>query len=384
MSTIDDILNAGDSSDDELDTTRVDLETLLDGSGDDSDDDNDVLQGIINNNYKRSSGNDNINSIHTNEINKSSITTTNDNSYVRSNNQEYDKTLSDELELALRSNSNDNYSFDSDHIKLNNDNDNQHSLDNPSNYFDPTSSLNLNEELELLDLSPLSPTRQSQNQHLNALIAAEKREKRFLLAGSRDIISALQGKRTNKKDDDFLSNITNKSTIEPYTNLRCTDLSTLSSQLKRNSSYKQHGPGIATVLYIVPKFIAVGTSKGLTLLFDHRQEIRQVIGSSVLPANRSTASVTAIDVQLDGSYLITGHSTGEMALWDISKGVLLKRVTELHQQKITRLQFVTTVSEDCTYKGSSSSNSSSLFTISVDSKGIILIIHLFKALFFYQ
>jgi hypothetical protein len=218
---------------------------------------------------------------------------------------------------------------------------------------------------------------------LVGLNMAENREKRFLQAGIRGVVSALQAKRSridSTKDDDYQQSINADSTTDmsdantnnnnplankQSTNLKCVELSTLSTQLKRNASYRQHGPGIATVVHAHEKLLAIGTSRGLILLFDHSQEIRQVIGSSVNSTMRCSSAVTAIDFNATSNMLICGHDTGEIAVWDIVKGTSLKRITDLHQHCIVRLKLVFNIAENVGMLGSE------FHAITVDIKGSV-------------
>ncbi len=45
----------------------------------------------------------------------------------------------------------------------------------------------------------------------------------------------------------------------------------ISKQLAKNYQYMQHGPGLPTAVAVHGKFLAVGTSRSLVLLFDHFQ-----------------------------------------------------------------------------------------------------------------
>ena len=53
--------------------------------------------------------------------------------------------------------------------------------------------------------------------------------------------------------------------------VRMENLDAASRQLARNAAYGKHGPGVCTATAAHSKFIAVGTSRGLILLFDHFQ-----------------------------------------------------------------------------------------------------------------
>lgn len=53
--------------------------------------------------------------------------------------------------------------------------------------------------------------------------------------------------------------------------VRVENLDAASRQLARNAAYGKHGPGICSSTAAHSKFMAVGTSRGLILLFDHFQ-----------------------------------------------------------------------------------------------------------------
>lgn len=59
--------------------------------------------------------------------------------------------------------------------------------------------------------------------------------------------------------------------------VRMENLDAASRQLARNAAYGKHGPGVCTAAAAHSKFIAVGTSRGLILLFDHFQ-VRTYVG----------------------------------------------------------------------------------------------------------
>lgn len=51
----------------------------------------------------------------------------------------------------------------------------------------------------------------------------------------------------------------------------------ISRQLKKNLEFKEYGPGSPTVVAIHSKFIAIGTSKGLVIIFDHFQNVSHCV-----------------------------------------------------------------------------------------------------------
>ncbi|TMW56924.1 hypothetical protein Poli38472_002849 [Pythium oligandrum] len=115
-------------------------------------------------------------------------------------------------------------------------------------------------------------------------------------------------------------------------------METISRQLKKNIEFKEHGPGSPTVVAIHSKFIAIGTSKGLVLIFDHFQNIRQVLGNT--NDSDSDGAITAIDVSPGSDYLVCGYQSGRIVLWDMIKGTSLKAVSDAHENPVVSLRFL--------------------------------------------
>lgn len=153
---------------------------------------------------------------------------------------------------------------------------------------------------------------------------------------------------------------TTRSRILPISNsnIKWDTLEFISNYLKKNSSFKQHGSGSASSIHVHNKFISIGTTKGFILLFDNAikhgsetdrtYELKEVLGSS-LPAPQSRCGGAVTSVEMCRTYfnsfpvLISGYSTGELALWDISKGTIIKRITDLHKGPISSVQFLLNV-----------------------------------------
>jgi hypothetical protein len=190
---------------------------------------------------------------------------------------------------------------------------------------------------------------------------AELNEQRFFHSDRKETVSALQAKR-------------NSSVLIGYSNIRCDNLESISNQLKRNSSYKQHGPGHSTVMAVNAQFVAVGTSKGLVILFDHNHEIRLVLGSAMSASTVATKSlhpVSAISAiyATQGSlstskawdgFVVCGHVTGEVVVWDVAKSSVVKlfSVGELHSNSITYVAITESAGEKLPVSSPASSDSS--------------------------
>ncbi|OQS02659.1 vacuolar protein sorting-associated protein 8 [Thraustotheca clavata] len=120
-------------------------------------------------------------------------------------------------------------------------------------------------------------------------------------------------------------------------------MQTISKQLAKNAEFRENGPGSPTVVAIHPKFIAIGTSKSLVLVFDHFQNIRHVLRNTSMDTNHdpySDGAVTAIDVSPGSDFLVCGYQSGRIVLWDMLKGTSLKVVADAHDCPVVSLLFM--------------------------------------------
>lgn len=318
--TIEDLLNASDS-DEDLETNNVDLENLLNDGSDESDEDVDPFIG------NRTSG----------QVKKFTLDD------ILGRNEYPVTTLSAQLPDERRVEKSASMSQVGSSVSLvlsgaGSDSDDEDLTAQLQHDAAPAERATPSGEALLPDHIGL----------LGALDMARRREYRNVMSGNRDVVSALHAKLISEGSTPALSHI------------KATELEAVSSQLRRNAQYKQHGPGIATVLYVHLKFIAIGTSRGLILLFDHFQEIRQVIGSNSNTAAqtvKTNAGVTAIDSTPVADVMIAGYDNGEVLLWDVPKGVILKRLSELHRQRVIRLKLITPIG-DGSNSGAVGTNSS--------------------------
>lgn len=139
---------------------------------------------------------------------------------------------------------------------------------------------------------------------------AEAREKQLLSCVGVELISPLQVKRrlranartknVNSKKKDGSSKQKAKKKIIAVTSadgsatdkkqgkstgvVKVQAMDAISRQLRKNIEFKEFGPGSPTVVAIHSKFIAIGTSKGLVIIFDHFQNVRICYGSVWSPS----------------------------------------------------------------------------------------------------
>ncbi|KAM4024492.1 vacuolar protein sorting-associated protein 8 homolog isoform 3-T3 [Anomaloglossus baeobatrachus] len=85
--------------------------------------------------------------------------------------------------------------------------------------------------------------------------------------------------------------------------------------------------GLPTAI-AVSNLIAVGTSHGLALIFDTNQALRLCLGSTALGAQYG--AVSALSINNDCSRLLCGFAKGQITMWDLAGGKLLRSITDAH------------------------------------------------------
>uniref|UniRef100_A0A667YJG9 VPS8 subunit of CORVET complex n=1 Tax=Myripristis murdjan TaxID=586833 RepID=A0A667YJG9_9TELE len=76
------------------------------------------------------------------------------------------------------------------------------------------------------------------------------------------------------------------------------------------------------------KVIAVGTSHGLALVFDSNQALRLCLGTTATGAEYG--AVSALSINHDCSRLLCGFAKGQITMWDLANGKLLRTITDAH------------------------------------------------------
>ena len=219
------------------------------------------------------------------------------------------------------------------------------------------------EEKKFVD--PPSPSRRKDNglKGINEALSAEASrramsfaqtyEKKLLKAGHREIVSPLMVKRRLKPKIELSArfkkkrkNSTDRHSNSPRYNFSgIVDTKTLpevSGSIEKHSdeNYKHHC-GLPTCLSFNSKFIAVGTQKGIILLYDLFEVLRRRLGGTQEENwNPKTAGhVSSVDLSFNGELVIAGYSSGIIVLWDAIKGVLLRTITEQHPSPVTSVRF---------------------------------------------
>ncbi|KAG8190625.1 hypothetical protein JTE90_017889 [Oedothorax gibbosus] len=89
----------------------------------------------------------------------------------------------------------------------------------------------------------------------------------------------------------------------------------------------------------VASVIAIGTFHGVTLIFDPQQVLKWCLGSTEY--GEKYGSVSALAFNTDCSRLLAGYSRGEITMWDLHKGKLIRTISDAHpmQNAILHLKF---------------------------------------------
>ncbi|XP_034040433.1 vacuolar protein sorting-associated protein 8 homolog [Thalassophryne amazonica] len=85
--------------------------------------------------------------------------------------------------------------------------------------------------------------------------------------------------------------------------------------------------GLPTAI-TVSSVIAVGTSHGLALVFDTSQALRLCLGTKATGAEYG--AVSALSINNDCSRLLCGFAKGQITMWDLANGKLLRSITDAH------------------------------------------------------
>jgi hypothetical protein len=96
--------------------------------------------------------------------------------------------------------------------------------------------------------------------------------------------------------------------------VRWTKLKKITGQVFSETGKRNYGR--ATVIAIGAS-IAIGTSKGLTLVFDYHQSLSATIGLGTKAVE--SGPVTSLAISADHSTIATGHATGNIFTWEIAR-----------------------------------------------------------------
>ncbi|XP_066928995.1 vacuolar protein sorting-associated protein 8 homolog [Clytia hemisphaerica] len=108
--------------------------------------------------------------------------------------------------------------------------------------------------------------------------------------------------------------------------LRHVILKRLSSQML--DACNRRDAGLPTSM-AVSTLVAIGTSHGLTLVFEPKHQVlKLLLGSS--KDGEKYGAVTALSINVDCDRLLCGYARGQVTMWDLSKGQCLRVITDAH------------------------------------------------------
>ncbi|XP_076368429.1 vacuolar protein sorting 8 isoform X2 [Tachypleus tridentatus] len=107
--------------------------------------------------------------------------------------------------------------------------------------------------------------------------------------------------------------------------LRHVVLRGVSSQIQSASERINAGKPTAMA---VSSLIAVGTFHGLVLIFDPKQVLKWCLGNASY--SEDYGSVSALAFNGDCSRLLCGYARGQLTMWDLANGKLLRTITDVH------------------------------------------------------
>jgi len=97
--------------------------------------------------------------------------------------------------------------------------------------------------------------------------------------------------------------------------------------------------GYPTCFSISTKYICIGTTHGYLMIFNFNQELLSIIGGSICA---DCGPVTATDIptcKVNEEWLLSGHQSGHILLWDISTGKPIKVIEKVHKNPVLHLKF---------------------------------------------
>ncbi|XP_078620345.1 vacuolar protein sorting-associated protein 8 homolog isoform X1 [Branchiostoma floridae x Branchiostoma japonicum] len=78
----------------------------------------------------------------------------------------------------------------------------------------------------------------------------------------------------------------------------------------------------------VSHLVAIGSSHGLILVFDPKQVLKWCLGSTAVGAQYG--AVSALSINHDCTRLLSGFAKGQITMWDLTTGKLLRTITDAH------------------------------------------------------
>ena len=206
----------------------------------------------------------------------------------------------------------------------------------------------------------VDPSAQDEEIYRRSLAHAQSAERKLLKAGHREIVSPLMVKRRLRSKVELTARGDSKAPTSKNGQQQQQAKSAAGgprfggSGLVENkpmkqvsSSLKKHADlvaakvfcGLPTCVAFNSKFIAVGTQKGIVLIFDLFEVLRQRLGAAE-DIVRQSGAITSLDIAHNGEAVIAGYTTGALIMWDTIRGIVLRTITDSHTSPITCVRFL--------------------------------------------
>ncbi|XP_070185455.1 vacuolar protein sorting-associated protein 8 homolog isoform X3 [Littorina saxatilis] len=138
-------------------------------------------------------------------------------------------------------------------------------------------------------------------------------------SGESSSISSVESMETRRRERLRIPKTIHGSVLKP------SKLKSVSAQVL--SAADRVDAGMPTAI-AVSSLIAIGTSHGLVLVFDAKQVLKWCLGSTAVGAQYG--AVSALSFNRDCSRLLCGFAKGQITMWDLNTGKLLRTITDAH------------------------------------------------------
>lgn len=176
----------------------------------------------------------------------------------------------------------------------------------------------------------------------NPLTRAEVLEQNLSTLGNYSVLNPLHQAATAKSNlphgSKGFAGVPPASSASSCANLvRLSSLSRVQSELERMRSTV--GLPTACCLHTYSKFLCIGTSRGVVLLFDRFEALMFGLGKADDTAARTRGSITCVDLNGPGDMLLVGYSRGSICCWDITHKSMIKSIPDASTLPITSVKF---------------------------------------------
>ena len=86
------------------------------------------------------------------------------------------------------------------------------------------------------------------------------------------------------------------------------------------------------------QYVAIGTTGGLVAVFTLAEKLHKILGTDMQA--KQLGAVTALDMDQKGEWLVAGHESGRIVVWDLITGNCIKVLVSYHTTPITHVKFL--------------------------------------------